>query len=264
MRRVRQDPRQGNHGVNGEAVAPLDAPTLRRMAHSAGPDLIEPLTLVFVRHGVTDMTVTHQFSGGAVAGPGLNAAGRVQAAKAADAVYAIGRRSWKDLPKVSRVIASPLTRTQETGEALGRRLGVKVETEPLIREVEFGAWQGLTGEEIVSQYGDAIHEWRFGEAAPPGGESMVQVGVRLDEALRGLAAEHARLSAAGDDGERAWAAVSHAVAIKSAIGVSLGVDSRSWGAMWPQPASLTILQLRVTPEGHIAERHLMCLGAPTH
>ncbi|NTV39823.1 MAG: histidine phosphatase family protein, partial [Demequinaceae bacterium] len=195
----------------------------------AGMDLLPPLTIVFVRHGVTDMTVTHQFSGGQVAGPGLNAEGRVQAAKAADAVHSIGRRSWKDVPKVSRVIASPLTRTQETGAAVARRLGVNVDTEPLLREVEFGEWQGLTGEQITSQFGDAIHQWRFGEAAPVGGESMTDVGARLDEVLRGFASEHAVLSAAGDDAERAWCAVSHAVAIKCAVGVSLGIDVRSWG-----------------------------------
>ncbi len=227
-------------------------------------DLLSPLTIVFVRHGVTDMTVTQRFSGGEVAGPGLNAEGRVQAAKAADAVYAIGRRSWKVLPKVSRVIASPLTRTQETGAAVARRLGVDVETELQLREVEFGKWNGLTGEQIASEYGDGIHRWRFGQAAPPGGESMAEVGVRLDEVLRGFGSEHARLSASGNDVERAWAAVSHAVAIKCAVGVSLGIDRRSWGAIWPQPASLTIVTLRVTRDGDIAERHLMCLGAPTH
>jgi len=240
------------------------APSQQAMSHSAGIDLLPPLTLVFVRHGVTDMTVTRQFSGGDVAGPGLNAEGRVQAAMAADAVHAIGRRSWLELPKVSRIIASPVNRTQETAAAVARRLGMGVETEPLLREVEFGHWQGLTGEQIASEYGDAIHDWRFGEAAPQGGESMADVGARVDEVLRGLGAEHARLSAAGDDAERAWAAVSHAVAIKCAVGISLGVDLRSWGAMWPQPASLTILQLRVTRDGDIAERHLMCLGAPTH
>jgi broad specificity phosphatase PhoE len=249
----------GEEGAPDEATAPLVA------LESSEAHLIAPLTIVFVRHGVTDMTVTHNFSGGQVAGPSLNAAGRVQAAKAADAVYSIGRKSWTKLPRVSRVLASPLTRTQETGAAVARRLGLHVETEPLLREVGFGHWEGLTAEQIVLQDGDAVHRWRFGEIpAPGGGESFGDVGARLDEALRGLAAEHARLSAAGDDVGRAWSAVAHAVAIKCAVGVSLGIDKRSWGAMWPEPASLTILQLRVSREGDIVERHLMCLGAPTH
>jgi probable phosphoglycerate mutase len=115
----------------------------------------------------------------------------------------------------------------------------------------------------VRQFGDAVHRWRFGEIAAPGGESIGDVGVRLDQALTGLAGEHARLSAEGVDQERAWVAVSHAVAIKSAVGVSMGIDPRAWGAIWPQPASLTIMQLRITRDGEIAERHLMCLGAPT-
>lgn len=228
-----------------------------------GKELLAPLTLVFVRHGVTDMTVTHQFSGSDVPGPSLSSAGRIQAAKAADAVYDIGRRTWSHLPPVTRVIASPMTRTQETGASIARRVGVHVDTEPLLREVAFGSWEGLTGEQIIRRDGDAVHRWRFGEIAAPGGESMGDVGGRLDSALVGLAAEHAALSADGGDTERAWAAVSHAVAIKSAVGVSLGIDERSWGAIWPQPASLTIMQLRVTRDGEIAERHLLCLGAPT-
>lgn len=261
---MRQDPRAGDHRVSGEVRASQPKSTHHTRFDSAGLDLLAPLTIVYVRHGVTDMTVTHQFSGGQVAGPGLNAEGRVQAAKAADAVHSIGRRSWVDLPRVTRVIASPLTRTQETGAAVARRLGLDVETEPLLREVEFGDWQGLTGDEIASTYGAAIHDWRFGGAAPPGGESMGDVGARANEALRGFALEHARMSAAGEDKERAWSAVSHAVAIKCAVGVSLGIDVRSWGAIWPQPASLTIMKLRVTRDGDIAERHLLCLGAPTH
>ena len=249
--------------MSGGGIASSEVDPRKALLDIAGVDLLSPLTIVFVRHGVTDMTVTHQFSGCDEPGPSLNATGRVQAAKAADAVYDIGRRTWSQLPSVSRVVASPMTRTQETGGSIGRRLGLLVETESLLREVTFGRWQGLTGDEIVLADGDALHRWRFGEIAAPGGESMGDVGERLDEALRGFAVEHARLSAEGDDSERAWAAVAHAVAIKSAVGVSLGIDLRSWGAIWPQPASLTIMQLRVTRDGDIAERHLLCLGAPT-
>lgn len=261
---MRQDPRARDHRVRGEEDAPEEATAPLVTLKSSEAHLIAPLTIVFVRHGVTDMTVTRNFSGGQVEGPSLNAEGRVQAAKAADAVYAIGRRSWMKLPRVSRVFASPMARTQDTGAAVARRIGVNVETEPLLREVEFGGWEGLTAEHIVGRDGDAVHRWRFGEIPAPGGESFGDVGARLDQALRGFAAEHARLSESGDDVERAWSAVAHAVAIKCAVGVSLGVDKRSWGAMWPEPASLTILQLRISSEGDIVERHLMCLGAPTH
>ena len=228
-----------------------------------GEHFVSPLTLVLVRHGVTDMTLTHALSGSSVVGPSLNAKGRIQAAKAADAVHRIGRRTWDRVPHVTRVIASPMTRTQETGAAIGRRIGAHVETEPRVREIDFGEWEGYTGDRIASEFGDAIHRWRFGEIAAPGGESIPQVGERFDAFIVDAAREHATLCADGDDAARAWAVASHAVAIKSAVGISMGMDASRWGGIWPQPASLTLLQLRVRPDGSIAERHLLCVGAPT-
>jgi probable phosphoglycerate mutase len=227
-----------------------------------GADLVSPLTLVFVRHGVTDMTVTHILSGSSKPGPGLNAMGRIQAAKAADKLYRIGRDTWERVPRIGRVIASPMTRTQDTGTAIGRRLGLTVETDARLRELDFGEWEGLTAHEIAERSGDAIHRWRFGELAAPGGESLPDVGARLDGLIRELAAEHAALCADGDDAHRAYALASHAVAIKSAIGLSMRMDPAVWGSVWPQPASISILELRVTTAGEIAERHLLCLGDP--
>jgi len=228
----------------------------------SGADLVSSLTLVLVRHGVTDMTVAQRLSGSGVPGPHLNLAGRIQAAKAADAIYRIGRSTWDTVPKVSRIIASPMNRTQDTGGALGRRMGLHVETESRLKEIDFGGWEGLTGDEIAEQHGDAIHLWRFGELDAPDGESFPDVGRRMDALLVDLASEHADKCRSGDDVARAYALTTHAVAIKSCVGVSMGVDERMWGSMWPSPASLTLLQLRVTGSGQIAERHLMCLGAP--
>jgi probable phosphoglycerate mutase len=244
--------------------APVATPGSRRdpLFTVNGSDLISPLTLIMVRHGVTDMTIGGRFSGSGVVGPPLNAAGKVQAAKAADAIYRIGRKTWERVPKATRIIASPMTRTQDTAGAIGRRIGAKVETDDRLREIHFGEWEGLTGEDIALHHSDTIHQWRFGEIAPPGGESLPEVGERMDALLRELAREHAHKSEGGDDQDRAYVLTSHAVAIKSAIGVSMGVEIRKWASIWPQPASLTILQLRVTAAGEIAERHLLCLGAP--
>lgn len=256
----------GSHNTGPEAGPEYDdSPTTfkRSVFAPADDDLVSPLTLVLVRHGVTDMTVTHALSGSSVPGPPLNSAGRVQAAKAADAVYRIGRDTWDRVPPVSRVFASPMTRTQETGAALGRRLGLHVETDPRVREVDFGEWEGLTGDEVAQRYGDQIHRWRFGDVAPPGGESIPEVGARFDEFIREVAAEHAQQCKAGDDVPRAWAVASHAVAIKSAVAISLAMPTSHWGQIWPLPASLTLIQLRVKSDGSIAERHVFCVGAPT-
>ncbi len=230
-------------------------------AATNGKDLVSPLTLVFLRHGVTDDTLKHTLSGSGTLGPPLNPAGRVQAAKAADALYRIGRKTWERTPKISRVIASPMVRTQETGAAVGRRLGLKVETDERLQEINFGEWDGMSGEAVAGAFGKAIHEWRFGRIAPPGGESIPDVGERLDGFIREVAAEHAALCRDGDDAPRSYALASHAVAIKSAVGISLKVDPSAWGSIWPQPATYTIIELRVARDGTVAERHLLCLGA---
>lgn len=228
-----------------------------------GVELLSPLTLVFVRHGVTDMTITQQLSGSGVPGPHLNAAGRVQAAKAADAIHAIGRRSWPSVATASRVIASPMVRTHETAAAIGRRLGLHPESEDRLREIHFGSWEGRTGEEIAADDPQIMHRWRFGEIPAEGGESFADVGARVDALLVDLAAQHAQVANAGNDEHRTWVAVSHAVAIKCAVGLSMGMPANRWGAIWPVPASLTMLQLRVSTTGHIVERHLMSVGSPT-
>ena len=111
--------------------APAKAP--REMVYR---ELVSTLSLVLVRHGVTDETVSHLLAGGGVIGPPLNAAGRVQAAQAADAVYRVGRDTWAPLAPVTRILSSPLQRTLDTANALGRRLGLKVEVDERAREVE--------------------------------------------------------------------------------------------------------------------------------
>ena len=227
-----------------------------------GDFFVSSLTIALVRHGVTDMTTTQQLSGSSVAGPSLNAAGRVQAARAADAMYRLGRDTWENLAPVTRVIASPMQRTQDTGAALGRRLGVHVETDDRAREVDFGDWEGLTAEQAGARDGDLIRRWGGGAVAAPGGESIAMVGVRMEALVCDLAQAHAKQCASRDTA-RTIAIASHAVAIKACVAVSLGMEPERMGRIWPAPATYTLLHLRVTSDGTIAERHLLCLGVPT-
>jgi len=77
-----------------------------------------------------------------------------------------------------------------------------------------------------------------------------------------LAAEQARLCAT-EDVPRTTAIVSHSVAIKSMVAAAMGIAPAAVARMWPTPASLTILQLRVTPDGEMYNNHLLALGVPT-
>ena len=261
------------HGATGPSVGPeYDDPD---PAAAAAPKvkpksfreltsrpLVSTLSLVLVRHGVTDMTVTHRLSGGGVAGPPLNAAGRVQAAHAADAVYRVGRDTWASLPPVSRVLASPMQRAQDTAGALGRRLGLHVEVDARAREVDFGDWEGLTAPEAYERYGEEFRAWDDAVVRAPGGESLTDVVTRMRAFVEELAAEQARLCAE-EDVPRTIAIVSHSVAIKSVVAAAMHIAPAAVAHMWPTPASLTLLQLRVSPEGELAEGHLLALGVPT-
>lgn len=237
------------------------SPHAPRNARALEPEYLAPLTIVFVRHGVTDLTVTHRLSGSGGPGPGLSAAGKIQAAKAADAVYRIGRDTWERVPKATRVLASPMVRTQETAQAIGRRLGLVVETEDRLREVDFGTWEGLTAEEAIERDGDAILRWQDAQVRPPGGESIADVAARGRAWLEDAARHHAG-SPGSVDAPATVVAVSHAVAIKATVAAAMGFPLDRASRVWPVPASLSIVQMRVLPTGEIGDAHLLCLGAP--
>lgn len=81
------------------------------------------------------------------------------------------------------IVASPLTRAVHTAEIMRSQMGrprLAIETDPRLREISFGDWEGLTVDEIKER--DPI-EWERRLAdhwhhAPPGGESYAAVAAR--------------------------------------------------------------------------------------
>jgi probable phosphoglycerate mutase len=210
----------------------------------------EPLTVVLLRHGETPMTASRAYSGSAVPGPGLTAAGRVQAAQAADLIFRIGRDVFDDVPHPDRLVASPMVRTQQTAAAVGRRLGLPVETDPAFAEGDFGQWEGLRADEIEAGWPGQLKRWHTDATFPmPGGESIEDVGRRVGAGLAGLL----------DGGvDRTVVVVSHSVAIRAAIGVTLGAPSSVWASVRVAPASVSIL--RMWADG---AREVAVVGMPT-
>ena len=237
-------PAPSGRSTSGAVRAPRPSGAVMRF------DDEEPLTVVLIRHGETPMTATKAYSGSSVPGPSLTAAGRVQAARAADSAFRIGRSLWQDLPHPSGLVASPMVRTQETAGAVSRRLGLRVETDPAFAECDFGEWEGLVAAEIEERWPGQLKRWHVdAEFCAPGGESIEDVGVRVAAGLE-------RLREQGVD--RTVVVVSHSVSIRAAIGLTLGAPSSVWASVRVAAASLSIV--RMWADG---SREVAVVGMPT-
>ncbi len=237
-------------GSGTSAVPPARARRARPSGASPRFDDDEPVTVVLVRHGQTTMTVSRGYSGSSEPGPPLDEHGRAQAAAAAALVERIGRDLWGDIPFPAEVVASPMVRTQETAAVVAARLGLPVRTDAAFQEADFGRWQGLTSEQIEERWPGQLEPWHTdGRVRPPGGESIEDVGVRLRAGLDALRA---------GGGDRTVVVVSHAVAIRAALGVTMGADPGTWSRLRVAPASVSIVRLFADGRDEIA-----VAGAPS-
>ncbi|MCT7373591.1 histidine phosphatase family protein [Chelativorans salis] len=125
--------------------------------------------LYIVRHGQTDWNVEERLQG--QADTDINAMGRAQADRN-------GRRLAGLIgdPAAFDFVASPLRRTCETMERVRVQMGLSphgYSTEPCLKEVHFGDWQGLTYMELEAREpgctkARAQRKWHF---LPPGAEA---------------------------------------------------------------------------------------------
>lgn len=163
--------------------------------------------IVFVRHGETAAN-----RAGVLLGredPPLTDRGRRQAELLADALAAAG---------ATRIVSSPLARTRQTATAIGAVLGLSVDVDERLVEMDYGEWEGRSFAELPF---DAVRAWRADPSvAPPGGESLDAVYARV---------EHFCLDAARGDGASPTIAVSHVSPIKAGVAWAIGESvSVSW------------------------------------
>ena len=137
-------------------------------------------TLILARHGETDWNRENRFQGHA--DPPLNELGRRQSAELAEALAP---------EDIARVYTSPLQRAAETAEIVAARLGIEVEAIEALREIDVGAWSGLTRAEVAERFPDAYARWL--ERAPHGfenGETYAELAARVLPAIGEVARRH--------------------------------------------------------------------------
>jgi alpha-ribazole phosphatase len=137
--------------------------------------------LLLIRHGATALAGT--FCGHS--DPPLDARGRQQ-------VHALLRELATDSIEV--VYASDLRRAHETGAMLATAHGAPLCTLPGLREIHFGAWEGLTWEAIEQRDPDNAEQWlrEYPRYAAPGGETLDSFESRVLQTIKKLLREETR------------------------------------------------------------------------
>jgi len=118
--------------------------------------------LFLVRHGSTRMVRQKRYQGWGDAR--LDVEGRKQARRAASALASV---------PLGAVFSSDLRRARETADTIAAVHGLRVTLLPALRELNFGAWEGRTWEEISGRWPDRWSQWLADplQTAPPGGEN---------------------------------------------------------------------------------------------
>ena len=131
----------------------------------------DPTTTVLLRHGDTQLSPEHRFSG--VRDLPLSANGTRQA-KAAAGRLASGA-------PIDAVVSSPLQRAVATAAIAAGELGLTAATDDDLRETDFGDWDGFTLEEIrpaeaeavtVEVFARWVHDTLSPVVAASGGETL--------------------------------------------------------------------------------------------
>lgn len=198
---------------------------------SPGP--AHPARLLLVRHGEVEAWACGRVYGRL--DPALSTEGLAQARAAAAAVSA---------ERPSALVCSPSRRALETAAPIAAATGLVPEPDPRLREIEFGAFEGLTFAEAEARDPVTWREWMEhpGRVRFPGGECWEDVRSRALEVFEAIAAApHAA----------PVAVVTHGGVIRALLSEALALPAERTFRMEIAFGSLTIV--RREPFGWIVE-----------
>jgi probable phosphoglycerate mutase len=136
-------------------------------------------TILLARHGESDWNRERRWQG--QADRPLTDVGRAQARRLA--------RALSSRPP-SAVYTSDLSRTRETAVIVASTVGLAVNLDPRLREVDVGEWSGLTRGEVASLYPEGLERRRQSGTGWATGETYEAMSARVLEAIGSIAAAH--------------------------------------------------------------------------
>ena len=200
------------------------------------------LRVVLVRHGRTAWNREVRFRGRMDLS--LDEVGHAQAQAAAQAI----RFRW---PGVAAVYASPLLRARQTAEPIAAGLGLPVQVEAGLLDIDYGHWTGLTPAEAEAQDAERYQLWRTApqQVCFPEGESLRQVQRRLLDMLEGLSLAHAN---------QEIVLVGHLVVNRVLLCTVLGVSLDAYWRVGQDNAAINLLEYEHMPG------QVLCLNDTCH
>jgi len=138
------------------------------------------LTVVGVRHGEVHNPDGVIYAG--LDGYGLSDLGRTQAAGVAEALDGVG---------VVALYSSPLDRAVQTAGAVADRLGLPIRTDERLYEWKhWQQWAGMTWDELRTKGRDAWESYQRDPGSVTSGESLSELGDRVESWLADVARDH--------------------------------------------------------------------------
>jgi len=136
------------------------------------------------------------------------------------------------------VACSGLSRTRYGAECIAKGRGLELLVDAELRELERGAWAGMTFEELELQQPGVMAAWRADPwtTRPPEGESMGDLAARVLPALDELTERFPKGT---------LAVVAHSHVVRCAISRALGEEA----SMQLEVPTAAILHFRWTPDG---------------
>jgi broad specificity phosphatase PhoE len=140
---------------------------------------------------------------------------------------------------ISRIYCSDLKRAYETAALVGEKLNIMPVSDPLLREVCFGDWEGLTLKEIESKFPGELDKWRLDHSFCPSGngESILSVLERVQLFL-------SRYFSLENQSHESVLVVCHALTAKLLIALLLKLDIMFIWKMRIDNAALNILDIQ--------------------
>ncbi len=179
------------------------------------------MKLLLTRHGETDFNLALRYQG--QSDIPLNQTGMRQAEQ-------IAKRLSRE--KIDALYSSDLSRAVDTARTIAEPHQIEIVKDSRWRELSFGAWEGLSYEEMNAGWRDLVTSWYADpvRTSTPSGETLTQLAARVNSALDELKRKHK---------DETVLLVAHSGTIQTLLCLALGVDLKRCRQFRVSQASLT-------------------------